>query len=131
MEFILIPEYWKQLVINNTLIGKYCEIPEESDLSELSGGCLKIFDESQIIEETNVFYPGLAVKKDGFIPVANCMQGSGDPYFINVGDGENRCLYRIYHDGEMLDYDTYNLDDAVNIVLNNYTDLLKFRQASN
>ena len=122
----MIPEYWKGFLTTNSLIGQYCEIPEASDLSELDGGDLKIFDESEILEEANEFYPGLAVIKDGFIPVASCSEGSGDPYFINIKDGPNGCLYRIYHDAEMIDDNSYNLDDAVNIVLKNYTDLLKY-----
>ena len=122
----MVPEYWKNFIVSNLLVGKCCEIPEKSDLSELDGGDLKIFSEADIVKEANEFYPGLIVKKDGFIPVASCLQGSGDPYFINVNDGPNGCLYRIYHDAEMIDDDNYNLDDAVNIVLNNYTDLLKF-----
>lgn len=122
----MVPEYWKNFIVSNLLVGKCCEIPEKSDLSELDGGDLKIFSEANVVEEANEFYPGLIVKKDGFIPVASCLQGSGDPYFINVNDGANGCLYRIYHDAEMIDDDNYNLDDAVNIVLNNYTDLLKF-----
>jgi hypothetical protein len=123
---ILIPEYWKEFIVSNQLIDQYCEIPEESDLSELDGGSLKIFGESKIIEEANEFYPGLAVKKDGFIPVASCLQDSGDPYFINVNDGVNGCLYRIYHDAEMIDDESYNLNEAVNVVLNNYRDLIKY-----
>ena len=54
------------------------------------------------------------------------VEGSGDPYFINLNDGSNGCLYRIYHDAEMIDDNSYNLDDAVNTVLKNYTDLLKY-----
>jgi hypothetical protein len=122
----LIPEYWKEFLSINSIIGQHCKIPEASDLSELDGGDLKLFDESEILEEANEFYPGVAVIKDGFIPVASCLQGSGDPYFININDGINGCLYRIYHDAEMIDDNSYDLDDAVNIVLKNYTDLLKY-----
>jgi len=122
----LIPEYWKEFLTTNSLVGQSCAIPEQCDLSELDGGDLKIFDENEIVNEANEFYPGLAVRKDGYIPVASCLQGSGDPYFINVNDGNNGCLYRIYHDAEMIDDDSYNMDDAVNVVLKNYTDLLKY-----
>jgi len=121
----LIPEYWKEFLKTNSLIGQCCEIPEELDLSEL-GGDFKIYGENEILNEANDFYPGLAVKKDGFIPVASCLQGSGDPYFININDGINGSLYRIYHDGQMIDEHTYNLNDAVNVVLKNYSDLLKY-----
>ncbi len=126
----MIPEYWTKFITSNCLAGKSCEIPEDSDLSELDGGDLKIFGENKILDEANEFYPGLAVKKDGFIPVAGCLQGSGDPYFININDGANGPLYRIYHDAEMIDDNMYNLDEAVNIVLSDYTDLLKYVSAN-
>ena len=121
----MIPNYWKLFVDSHRLIDSHIEIPEESDLSEL--GCsLQIFSESKSVDEANNFYPGVAVKKHGFVPVACCLIGSGDPYFINFNDGEFGSLYRIYHDVEMIDDDNYNLDDAVDVVLKDYRDLLKF-----
>ena len=124
-DWLLIPEYWKAFIIKNQLVGKYCEIPESADQSELDGGNLKLLDENQILEEANEFYPGIAVKKFGYIPVASCSLGSGDPYFININDGSNGNLYRIYHDAE-IDDESYNMDEAVNLVLSDYTDLLKY-----
>jgi hypothetical protein len=122
----MIPDYWKEFISKNSIIDKSFEIPSDADLSELEGGSLEIFGESDILDEANEFYPGLAVKKDGYIPVAGCLHGSGDPYFINVSDGINGALYRIYHDAEMDDDDSYNMDEAVNIVLKDYSDLLKY-----
>ncbi|WOI35824.1 hypothetical protein R1T43_18030 [Alteromonas sp. CI.11.F.A3] len=122
----LIPEYWKNFIIKNELVGEYCEIPESADLSELDGGNLKLLDEYQILNEANEFYPGIAVKKFGYIPVASCSLGSGDPYFININDGVNGNLYRIYHDAEMIDDESYNMDEAANVVLADYADLLKY-----
>lgn len=123
----MIPEYWKEFLTTNSLVGQSCEIPEQFDLSELDGGDLKVLDENEIVSEANEYYPGIAVKKDGYIPVASCLLGSGNPYFININDGINGCLYRIYHDAEMIEDDSYNMDDAVNIVLIDYTDLLKYQ----
>lgn len=122
----MIPEYWKAFITQNELVGEYFEIPESADLSELDGGNLKLLSDNQIIDETNEFYPGIAVKKFGFIPVGSCSLGSGDPYFININDGVNGKLYRVYHDAEMVDEESYNMDEAVNIVLADYTELLKY-----
>lgn len=122
----LIPDYWKAFINDNRLAGKLCEIPERADLSELSGGRLKFLTESEIYEESDEFYPGIAVKKFGYLPVAGCWLGSGHPYFINVNDGPNGNFYRIYHDAEMLDDDTYDMVEAVNIVLREYNELLKY-----
>lgn len=122
----MIPNYWKYFIEENDLAGKDFTIPESVDLSELDGGSLKIFNESEILNEANDFYPGLAVKQFGFIPVAGCLYGSGDPYFININDRKNGPLYRVYHDAEMDEEDIYDMEEAINIVLNNYTELLKY-----
>ncbi|MDO6568150.1 hypothetical protein Q4561_13845 [Alteromonas sp. 1_MG-2023] len=119
------PSYWKLFVDSHCLIDSYIEIPEESNLSKL--GCsLQIYSESKAADEADNFYPGIAAKKHGFVPVACCLIASGDPYFINSNDGEFGSLYRIYHDGEMIDDENFNLDDAVVVVLKDYRDILNF-----
>lgn len=40
--------------------------------------------------------------------------------FINVNDGENGKLYRVYHD-----------DNSVDVVVNNYKDILNFVKSEN
>lgn len=124
----LIPKYWKYFVESNDLISSYISVPETSDLTEM--GCsLQIMSEAESSNEADNFYPGVAVKKHGFVPVAKCLIGSGDPYFINSSDGEFGKLYRIYHDGEMVDDDNYNLENAVDVVLEDYREILKFTKA--
>jgi len=120
----MIPDYWIEFLNNNNLRNIEIEIPDEMDLSELDGGGLKIFDEEGIFEESTKFYPGIAVKNDGYLPIASCLQGSGDPYFINCSEGPAGRLYRIYHD-EVSD-EGYT-KEAVNIVLSNYEKLLELK----
>ena len=43
-------------------------------------------------------YPGLAILERGYINVALCAHGSGDPYFIPTDKGENPPIYQVYHD---------------------------------
>ncbi len=123
----MIPEYWKEFISKNDMIGKDFEIPETNDLSEL-GADIKILNEKDIIDEATNFYPGLAVSKDGYLPVGSCLAGNGDPYFINTNDGPAGPLYRIYHDS--VDEDGYDKDDAVEIVLKNYEDILTYSSNS-
>lgn len=121
----MIPDYWIEFLNKSNLRDIECEIPEESDLSEIDGGCLEIFNENNIKDEATNYYPGIGVLNDGYIPVAGCSHGSGDPYFININDGKSGPLYRIYHD-EVID-ENYSKDSAINRVLNNYEDLLKYK----
>jgi len=122
----VIPQYWLDFLHSNSLSKKSATIPEKADLSELNGGSLSFFSEERVIEEATDYYPGLAVSKFGYVPVASCALGSGDPYFINSNDGTGGPLYRIYHDAGWKDEDTYDTDEAVNIVLNSYTEVLQY-----
>ena len=42
--------------------------------------------------------PGSAILSKGYISVASCLEGSGDPYFISLSEGDDPPLYRVYHD---------------------------------
>lgn len=122
----MIPKFWIKFLDENALRGVECEIPKDADLSQLDGGCLEVFDETNILDEANNFYPGLVVKNDGYIPVAGCSHGSGDPYFININDGEFGPLYRIYHDD--VHDDSYDKNQAIEVVLANYKLLAEFKR---
>jgi len=117
------PAYWKSFVEENDLVGKEFSVPPESDLSGV-GADIVILDEQGIKSEQTELYPGIAVAKDGFIPVGGCTVGCGDPYFINERDGEGGALYRVYHDE--VSEEGYDAARAVVIVLNNYRELLNY-----
>ncbi len=70
------------------------------------------------------FWPGLGVSKDGYVPVASCLIGSGDYYYINANDGRNGPLYRVYHDA--VGSDGYKAEEAVAMVLDHYEHLLQY-----
>ena len=117
------PEYWSEFLRLNALVGREVCIPEEQDESEL-GAELKLYDEEASREEAEEYYPGIAVASDGFVPVATCISGSGNPYLINTADGSGGPLYRIYH--ESVAAEPYDRSDAVAVVLPNYEQLLRF-----
>ena len=77
----MIPEYWLEFIEKHQLIGKEIEIDEDDDVSEL-GADLKIMTKEQSIDEATNFYPGITVMAKGYIPVAMCLTGSGDYYYI-------------------------------------------------
>lgn len=120
-----IPKYWIIFLDSHELRGIEIEINEEHDLSEM-GVSLKVFNEHEIMDEMNNYYPGMVVKNDNYIPIASCSCGSGDPYFINSNDGQKGKLYRIYHDE--FSEEKYDKDSAIDLVLENYESLLNFKQ---
>jgi hypothetical protein len=117
------PSYWKHFIDDHMLVGRCITIPEKADAAGL-GGDLQIYTAEQAREEAEEYYPGIAVAPDGFVPVAQCLNGSGDPYFINVRDGEGGPLYRIYHDAVAAE--SYDPAEAVAIVLPDYRHLVRY-----
>lgn len=112
--------HWIKFRDSNNLTNKSISIPSSSDPEDIHE--VTIFDTDSILDERDNFYPGLVVAKDGYIPVGGCEIGSGDPYFVNLEEGEDSALYQIYHD-EVSDQG-YSKDDAVCVVLRNFKDIL-------
>ena len=118
----MFPDYWVDFLEKYNLCGKEVEVPENDDLTGL-GIEILILDEAAAQQEVEELYPGIAVAKDGFIPVGGCAFGSGDPYFINERADQAGPLYRIYHD--LVGEEGYDRDQAVVTVLQSYEDLAK------
>ena len=118
----MFPSYWQDFLMENNLEQAEIEFPwpNEDDLT-----CdVELLSEGHAIQESTEYWPGIGVRKDGFIPVGNCSGGTGDPYFINTNDGKNGPLYKIDH--ERVSEEGYSRDDAVSIMLDNYSYLVKF-----
>lgn len=120
------PSYWDQFIRDNSLVGRHFEVPKHADASGL-GARLQILTPSQSREEAEQAYPGIAVAPDGYVPVAHCLGGSGNPYFINGRDGEGGPLYRIYHDAVAVE--PYDPAEAVAVVLADYRHILRHLDA--
>lgn len=115
--------YWRTFVEQHHLVGREISVPDDRDVSGV-GAEIVILDESGIQSEQTDLYPGVAVAKEGYMPVGGCSLGTGDPYFINTRDGEGGPLYRIYHD-EVVD-EHYDANTAIVVVLKDYRELLHF-----
>jgi hypothetical protein len=76
------PDWLGSLMKSYPLIGVQFTLSEEEDLSGL-GGDLKWLAPDAIVEEATELEPGKTLGK-GFLPVAECMFGSGDPYFLDL-----------------------------------------------
>jgi hypothetical protein len=119
----MFPDFWLKFLSDNGLIEVTVEVPEERDQSGL-GVELAFLTLEQSIDEAVNFLPGLAVAKDGYVPVGSCLCGSGDYYYIRVTDGAAGPLYRIYHDA--VNEDGYDPNEAIAPVLINYEELLGY-----
>ncbi|WP_342806048.1 hypothetical protein [Alteromonas sp. M12] len=123
----MLPKYWKDFIDSAEIEKKEIHIPASADLSEIDdeGVDIYIFNDAMSEDEANNCYPGIGVKSSGYIPVAGCQSGTGDPYFININEGDGGSFYRIYHD-EVFD-ENYDVKRAIDKVLNSYEELRKFK----
>ncbi len=121
----MLPDYWLRFLESTGLFpGSEVTIPAADDLSGV-GAVIEILSDESSREEAEEFYPGLAVARDGFVPVGNCAIGCGDPYFISMHDGLGGPLYRIYHD--QVSDEGYDREIAVAVVLNDFRDVAKYK----
>jgi len=116
----LIPDWYIFLLKNFPLVGVSFCLEEEDDKSEM-GADLKWFGPDEIIDESSLMYPGKAVATLGYLPVASCLTGSGDPYFLNLKDNkiDNPKLMRIPHDFAS---DSGYPEDAIEVVSESLSD---------
>jgi hypothetical protein len=65
------------------------------------------YDGTQVLEwadgpgmrsESLECYPGCVIREHGFVSVGGDATGGGNPYFINLNEGEDPALYQIDHD---------------------------------
>ena len=94
----LVPTWLLELCAERNLAGSAFSLDNESDLSEM-GVELRWMTVEQIIDEATNVYPGIAATKRGYLPFGICLEGSGDPYFLKIGEGyDDTSVVRIPHD---------------------------------
>jgi hypothetical protein len=94
-----IPPWLADLLVSTPLSGlelgwQACE--PEADFDGVRW--LELSDARDIRSESVECYPGFAILDRGFISIASCTHGSGDPYFISVDEGDDPPVYQVYHD---------------------------------
>lgn len=119
-------QYWIDFITSNNLVDREMSISELNDQSGV-GAEFGFLTEEQSVDEATNFWPGIGVFGDGFVPVCECLIGSGDYYYINMRDGSDGPLYRIYHD--TVHEDGYDAKQAITVVLSNYNDILLHAQS--
>lgn len=88
-----LPDWYAELISTFPLCGLDLGWQDEGDISWMIWS-----SPEQLRSESLEAYPGLAILERGFINVALCAHGSGDPYFIPTDKGDNPPLYQVYHD---------------------------------
>jgi hypothetical protein len=88
-----LPDWYSELISISPLCGLELGWQDEGDTFWMIWSTPE-----QLRSESLESHPGLAILKRGFINVALCAHGSGDPYFIPTDKGDNPPLYQVYHD---------------------------------
>ena len=119
------PPYWLQFIQAEGFVGHETTIPETEDISGV-GADIAWLTEKESAYERDQLYPGLGVRKDGYVPVGGCAIGTGNPYFIREQDGVGGPLYRVYHDE--VQEGGYDAKKAIAVVLTDYRLLKKYKE---
>ena len=104
----LLPAYLLDWLLSYPLVGTEFYLSEEEDESGL-GVEMKWLTPAQMISETIDTYPGILAGPVGYLPVGMCLVGSGDPYFLKTGTGDDPPVVRIPHEAAVAD-DNLNVD---------------------
>ena len=110
---IELPEWYKKLMHESSIVDIEFDYSEYED-AEGYESSIAISDFEIIMSETNDAYPGCAIKELGYVNFGDCLQGSGDPIFINLKE-ENPKVVRIFHDGGLLENGKFD-EDSGNIL---------------
>jgi hypothetical protein len=92
----LIPQWYLDLLAKFRLIGTEFSLDEDQDLSEL-GVELRWMSPEETISEARDTFPGILAVQKGYLPVGICLEGSGDPYFLQISQNTDPEVVRIPH----------------------------------
>ncbi len=104
----LLPAYLLDWLLSYPLVGTEFYLSEEEDESGL-GAEMQWLTPAQMVSETIETYPGILAGPLGYLPVGMCLVGSGDPYFLKIGPGNDPPVVRIPHEAADAD-DNLNVD---------------------
>lgn len=90
----LLPDWFQELLLNYPLTGLVIDINGNTE-DELS---IEFAGFENVQDEFYDLYPGCAIGRLGYLCIGEDPTGSGDPYFINIKDGDNPPVYQVYHD---------------------------------
>jgi hypothetical protein len=94
---VRLPRWYSQLLSDYPLAGMYLNYPIYGDSSD-DYQSIRLAGLKDIYRETELCYPGLAIRKLGYACLAIDPTGGGDPYFMKVSVGDNPPVYQVFHD---------------------------------
>lgn len=89
------PSWLLDLMAEYPLANATFSLDDHDDMSGL-GVEMKWLSAEDILDEAVNAYPGIAAARYRYIPVGECLLGTGDPYFVKA-DAEPSPIYRIPH----------------------------------
>lgn len=93
-----LPNWYIELYTTVPLIDAVFGVQEYEQDEDYDGISYMIWGGvDDILEESTKYEPGISALKDGYVFVASCSHGSGDPIYVKLSSDEPR-VYRIYHD---------------------------------
>ncbi len=113
-----VPDELVSAICLHPIVGLDFSLDEKHDESGM-GVEMRVMTASQIIDEGAESQPGITASCAGYLPIGMCLEGSGDPYFLNTRNG---ALVRIYHD---LDPSSELGPDSVDSVVCGITEFLR------
>jgi hypothetical protein len=94
----MFPDWLAALLGSVPIVGACFSITEKSDISG-RGGELFWLDVKGMLSETLEFEPGKSVVNHGFLAFGGCLEGSGDPYFLDLRmSSDDPPVTRVPHD---------------------------------
>jgi hypothetical protein len=95
---IKLPEWYIELYTTVPIIDAELGIQEDEPDEDYDGVSYIICGGvDDIIDESTKYEPGISVLKDGYVFLASCSHGSGDPIYIKLSS-KQPSVFRIYHD---------------------------------
>ncbi|MFZ3591904.1 hypothetical protein ACOI1C_22535 [Bacillus sp. DJP31] len=92
------PNWYIELYTTVPLIDAEFGVQEDEQDEDYDGISYMIWGGADdILEESTKYEPGISALKDGYVFVASCSHGSGDPIYVKLSSDAPR-VYSIYHD---------------------------------
>jgi hypothetical protein len=93
-----LPEWYIELYTTVPLINAEFGIQEDEHDEDYDGVSYIIWGGvDDIFDESTKYEPGISVLEDGFVFLASCSHGSGDPIYVKLSS-KQQSVFRIYHD---------------------------------
>ncbi|QOR64816.1 SMI1/KNR4 family protein [Cytobacillus suaedae] len=96
---VKLSKWYIELYTTVPLIGAEFGVQEDEPIEDYDGVSHMMWGSvDDIIEENTEYEPGTSALKDGYVYIASCSHGSGDPIFFKLNSDDPGVYRRIYHD---------------------------------